>query len=541
MVDTLSTAVAEVWRQVLPPGSQVVAGETGLAREVTWAATLRLRPPAFAFLGPGEIALLASDSLPKLDPPLTLAQVVESLSQQGVAAVGVVGDIPAQAQEKANALGIPLLGLPQDTNLSELEGAICRFITRQRSLLHRKGAEIHRRLMEASIEGTGLAGLLRVLSQAIGRAVALLDGELHPRHLSTLPGQGFTMEELGEVLSSTAVISMNLGRQPSRLPEPPVIDVPLGLSGHSALACPVLMGEKVSGYLLVLGKPGELGALERVALVQASSVFASEMAKERAVVVAESRLRGDFLERLLKGELGSEEDLLRRARHLGYDMTRPYVAMVLRPAADGGWPGDEAEVLRILKEALAKEGGPAAAWGNEAILLLPAEEGSLRSRAEVLRQRVMEKLGGLALSAGVGRFHPGLRGLQQSYQEAKQALTIGRDLLGPDSTVFFDELGVYPVLFPLRGSPEVRRFLEETLGPLWEYDERNSTELVKTLETYFSQQGNLSKAAAALHLHRNSLSYRLRRLEEVAGVSLQSMEDRFRLQLALRLQRLAPP
>ena len=70
-------------------------------------------------------------------------------------------------------------------------------------------------------------------------------------------------------------------------------------------------------------------------------------------------------------------------------------------------------------------------------------------------------------------------------------------------------------------------------------DEQNDGDMARTLETYFSYLGNLARAAGALHLHRNSLSYRLRRIEELLGVSLEDAEACFRIQLALKLHRLA--
>src|SRR3990172_6393984 len=123
VVEISSASVGDVWQQVLPPGSSLLGGERGLGREVTWASTLRVRPPAFPNLGTGEMALLASDWLELIDPPLGLAQVLDGLSQRGAAGVAVMGRIPENATQPAEALGMPLFQLPEGTSIYELDGS----------------------------------------------------------------------------------------------------------------------------------------------------------------------------------------------------------------------------------------------------------------------------------------------------------------------------------------------------------------------------------------------------------------------------------
>jgi PucR family transcriptional regulator, purine catabolism regulatory protein len=94
------------------------------------------------------------------------------------------------------------------------------------------------------------------------------------------------------------------------------------------------------------------------------------------------------------------------------------------------------------------------------------------------------------------------------------------------------------VLHALRESPELRTFYEQTLGPLVEYDRRTGQNLLETLEAYFACHGNLSQTAQRLQLHRNSLLYRIGRIQEIGGVALEDPEARLSLQVALKARRL---
>jgi purine catabolism regulator len=77
------------------------------------------------------------------------------------------------------------------------------------------------------------------------------------------------------------------------------------------------------------------------------------------------------------------------------------------------------------------------------------------------------------------------------------------------------------------------------LGPLEEYDRRRHLGLIDTLEAYLEADGQISLAAKSLNIHRNSMIYRVKRLQEISGYNLSSYADLFQLQLALALRKLS--
>jgi purine catabolism regulator len=76
------------------------------------------------------------------------------------------------------------------------------------------------------------------------------------------------------------------------------------------------------------------------------------------------------------------------------------------------------------------------------------------------------------------------------------------------------------------------------LGPLLEYDHKQNADLVKTLEAFFQKHGNLSETAEALIVHRNTLLYRMTRINEIAQVDFKRPEIRLGMHLALTIRRL---
>ena len=120
----------------------------------------------------------------------------------------------------------------------------------------------------------------------------------------------------------------------------------------------------------------------------------------------------------------------------------------------------------------------------------------------------------------------------------RRPLRIGRFLSGSASVTFFRDLGPYRFLYELQDSEAMLAFHRELLGKIELYDAQNQTELLKTLICYFKNDCNARITAKELFVHKNSVIYRVKRIEEITGLDLSDPEDRFNLQLGLKLDRI---
>lgn len=98
----------------------------GLRSAVSWVVSLRPYPPAFPRMRGGELALVATENLARLDPPITLCDVVRLLLSTGAAAMAVRGEIDQAAVQAAHGAKLPLLSLPTDAPLADIEQAVMR-------------------------------------------------------------------------------------------------------------------------------------------------------------------------------------------------------------------------------------------------------------------------------------------------------------------------------------------------------------------------------------------------------------------------------
>lgn len=541
--------IEEVWRQALPAESKLLAGRAGLAREVTWAATMRTRAPVFDRLEGGELALVPLANLGLLDEQVTLPYVIRHLAENNVAGLAVLGEVPAEALEAAEAAGTPLIALPAGTRMNELERGVIRFIYARQALLQQQTAELSRQLDRLVLERRGLGGVAQTLARLTERGVVIADRQGAILHLA---GSGTVSEEVLATAWQTPAEMVAWARQRGlNSTDPPTARMTLNAPGLGAWVAAIVDGESLAGCVALVGPSGELGERERQVVGRAGAACAIEFFKRREVVEKELSLQRPFIDDWITGNFGDWAAMVERGQYFNHDLSVPYVPWLIEwqvsSSANGRAPllSDES-LSRALLERIddeVKRWQQAALYSLRpgrivALIACPTEADAerLAKRAEQTRQRLVTAWPDLVISAGIGRREPDPAQLPRSYREAQQALSMGRRLFGPGRTTTFGELGIYRLLFHLHGRTELEQFYQETVGRLVEHDRRTEGDLVKTLEAFFAHHGNVSKTAEALYLHRNTLIYRLDRIGEITGLDLSDPETRLCLQVGLKIR-----
>ncbi|SRR5579875_310783 len=527
-----SASVRNILTLLTSRDAQLVAGASGLERRVTWACRMRARLPAFESVQGGELALLALSQLRRLDE--TLPHLLKTLHAAGVAAVAVaaqsVDAITNESRALADQLHFPLVWLPSSAQLEEIEREVITFVVSFRGEIERKATEVAHQLMQLSVQGAGIQGVCQHLANSRGKWVLVQDAAQHVR-FQAAPAQA-------------AVLLLPM----------PLTDEALRQQGLTRVVEPIQIRHEVVGYISLIGSESDFDYLERIILGQVAPILALEFARERERSEVESRYQMEALTDVLQGNYQQPEEMLARARLLGYDLTIPQVVAIFELSPD---------------EPDYAEGSPQAQWSKHirdelrrvwpacwvlaeprrvvALLPLPELEGSeddsgVFLRLERVHARMAQSRGNAAdtalYSCGLGRIAGDLQAIPQSFREAQQALEIGRRLFGEGRLHSFARLGIYRLLFYLNGHSELTDFYHETLGPLLAHDARSDGLLIETLECFFRCNGNLSETARMMHLHRNSLLYRLTRIEELLGRSLEDAELRLSLQIALKIHHL---
>jgi hypothetical protein len=267
------------------------------------------------------------------------------------------------------------------------------------------------------------------------------------------------------------------------------------------------------------------------ALRYGSTVLALELSHQRTVAEIELNLRRDLVDDLLAGT--DRDGAYARADALGHDLRRPHYVVVVQSAGR-------------IESALPIAAGRAATalhlnylLGRRAGLVVLLTNG--RPDPQALHHAISEILGKTTSIVGIGSRCVLPDDFPQSFIEARRALNIRLHSVNPEGAAAFDELGFYRLIDAAHGGGEVEAFVREWLGTLLDYDDNRNSELVLTLSDYLECGGHYDEAAAALHIHRSTLRYRLARIAELTGHDLRKVDTRFNLHAATRAWRFLNP
>lgn len=517
---------------VLRDARLIVAGNDLSTREVRSVSVIEA--PVDDFVRAGELVLTTAMGVGQR--PEQFIAFVREIAHFAPAALMIapgphVEAIPSTVIEVARACGLPLIELPWELRFSEISQVVLARLLDDQYAALRASLTLQQRLTRLVVDGADLPSLARTLATMLAQPVLVTDaaGQVLGR------GGGAAFE---------GRMQMAL-RRLAGLPQP---TSPLAVVAESALAiAPIQIMREIVGYIGTPVRPEPITEVEQLMIQHAVTAAALCFLQRRAADATNVRLRGDFVWALASGKLASPLEAMAYSRLLGYDLDRPYVAL-FGQLAERDLPLGAAtgEPRHVILDVLDRAAGPerrailATVIGETIVAFVELRRGedSIEPVVGQIAARLRLRPHHLMATWGVGKPHEGFTGFRQSFLEAQAACEIGLLVHGAGSVTSIAQTGVYRALLRASAEPESQQFWQELLREVLAHDEEKRMDLLGTLETYFAVQGNVSEAARRLCLHRQSLLYRLQRIEELTGGSLADASHRFALELSLHLYRL---
>lgn len=445
--------------------------------------------------------------------------------------------VPPAVVKVAEEYDFPLFEVPYHVPFIAITEAVAsKIVNEQYSLLQRSLA-VHEKLTKIVLEEKGLEAILSTLSALVGCSAVLFDFHgvvlceaAYRRHLGAE-----LIADLWRLIGERRADRQNFALSMDGV-------------GSGVQVYPVVASHRIGAFLAVVKDSGDFSEYDRIILHNVVTVTALELVKKKAVAETEKRLAGDFFDELIASDL-YEEEIARRLAFFGLDPQAPHLIVLVDidgPAGDAGQePGqDVKERLHwTVDEFMARRDmlGISASRSDSVVVLVQPGKIDAReviARAGELQGVIAEMLPEVSVSLGIGRPHRQLIDLRQSYYEASYAIKI-RKLKGePGVIASFDDLGSYGLLLGLQDTLSLEVFYDSVLGKLQEYDEQNSSDLVKSLSCFLEANGHWGDAAEKLYVHRHTLRYRMKRVEEITGRDLDQSQDRMEFWLALKAKEL---
>jgi len=156
--------------------------------------------------------------------------------------------------------------------------------------------------------------------------------------------------------------------------------------------------------------------------------------------------------------------------------------------------------------------------------------------AELLRYTKMFLPKSVQILSGIGKSTKSVRCIYKSYQQAEAICRLRENHILEDQQFFYSDLGIYKLLMSVDDKDVLKEYYDKTILPLKEYDAANDSDLAKTLHSYLKHNGSVMETASELYIHRNTVNYKLNRIEELLHMDLSSLDTRSQLWIGYLLQ-----
>ncbi|WP_234343177.1 PucR family transcriptional regulator [Streptomyces fulvoviolaceus] len=518
---------------------EVQSAPAGLDVEIRGVALLDPEDPPTA--QPGELVLVIGARGRAAHPALRAA------GRDGAAAVVVKLDGPGQAaalSETAAEAGVALLSLRSEARWEQVNALARAALDDAPPGNPGEGAEegdLFSLAQTTAVLTSGIVSIEDAANRMLAYSRSTDSDEIDDlRRRSILGWQGpeaylAKLREWGvfqHLHSSDEVISVDSHSE-------------LGIRRRLAVA--IRSGERQLGTIWVQEGSTPLSERSEQALLGAARVAALHLVRRRRELSQDLTLTRTLLAGLLEGSTGPQP----LATHLGFDATRPAAVLGFSygtteahqaPGAVAAPELTHTEVTNLVSVHIAARYRSALVTQVDPriYVLLPQlprsiDVDTLRGWGQEIADAARRHLG-LPLRGSVGCVVSGLGDVPESRREADRILDalVGADLSTPVAALpdIQAEVLVSEVLTLLSGHPEIR---DPRLTALVSHDSRHQGGLAESLLAYLNSFGDVRAAAAQLHVHPNTLRYRLRRAEELTGLELSRPDQRLLAMLQLRL------
>ncbi|MFD7504686.1 PucR family transcriptional regulator [Streptomyces sp. NPDC059850] len=549
-------------------GLRLLGGEDELDRTVRGVMTTDLRDPS-RYLSGGELVLTGLAWRREPDDSERFVRILVAAGVAGLAAgEAELGSVPEDLVRACARHRLPLFSVVEDVAFASVTEHVVRQVSGERAGDLAAVVDRHRRLMAPGATGGGPEVVLDLLGSDLDLAAWVLSPTGRLIAGPTGPEAAELPRPVRAQLAGEHLAARRAGRHgPHRLTAANGVAYSLfpirgGTSGGDT---PPPLATPLADWLLAVAADAGEWPDERLDLLHGvTQLIAVERDRRDAAGAVRRQLAQEVLELLQTGAPTSEVTArLRVAAPVllpGLDSGAvPHWQVVvarLEGELDGG-PVAQALLEEILVDPRSAGAGPSdriavAHTGDEAVALLPlpvpadvvsaedTEDDGAGLHADALLAAVGEPLArGLGddarLTLGVSALVHSAEALRGALEEARHARRVAAARPGRVSAAGHQELASHVLLLPFVPDDVRRAFTARLLDPLRAYDRRHRAELIPTLEAFLECDGSWTRCAARLHLHVNTLRYRVGRIEQLTGRDLARLEDKLDFFLALRM------
>ena len=522
-------------------GYKILAGAGGLDREIQSVSVFD-SPDGYMWHS-GKEFVLSTGYLFKDNIEL-FKDVIYHLNDHNSAALGLkvnrfLKQIPEEILVLCNNLNLPLIDIPVEPAWVEIMDAVNAIAMHGFMIRMNNGKRQPGSTLESLYPEMKINEWIENLSKEIGLPVSIVD---------YLEDQNFhyPIEEKTKELEKTlrGLAEPNFDYQREKIYDKINIyrikDLEDGRN-KSWIIIPIKVNDILVGNLVVWEMGKELGYFDFSALRLAFELLLYIFAQVYYMSSKEANFQDDFIQEILLEE-SDQEKLLKKAKHLGWDVRKKYVCISFEQLNDGINLDDYRGVINSsLRMFFPKRESPVGLLEGIIIIFHPVEEKLSGSNTEEIKKKCTKLIAALEkeipkakIKGGIGYTTAPFYHIKKSYMESMKTVEIGQFIYPERNVLSYKDLGPFGFIH-LRSFKEDFSNVIENLLPVLQQDD--GEELIGTLKAFLQSKCNFNLAAKKLYIHNNTVRYRIAKIQQLTKIDLEDPTERLKLEIVLMFEK----
>lgn len=517
---------------------KLISGEDGIGNVITHVNAMEI-PDISEWISKGELLITTGYSIK--DNPTMLEKLIVHLYKKNCAGLAIktrfIKKFTPEVIKLSNNLGIPIIHVPNHVKYADLSTPIMKKIVDENNLRYELSQEIHDKFINIELNGAGVEGIADMISDLLNNKVLILDKNF--KLINNIKNESY----------DNYLYVSNYLLKNKELNEKQPLYISINTKYKNYHIRKVYLKENLIAYIVLIDIL-RYNQIYDIVMDHASMALALEFSKKQSIEDNIIALNNMFFVDLMTNNIKSERAAMIRSNSLNWPKL-PY-CMILFNIDDFISIMDfkteyELHILKInIRDRIALELNKS--FKNSKVIILSDEFYALISRKnleiknlEISIENILslvKKDINISLTASISNIIQSFSEITIRAIENQRALEICRRKKIKKSYIYTKDTKFDQFILENKSNENLQNFVQENLMPLAKYDLNNSSELCKTLEIYLTSDYNITKSANKLFIHRNTLSYRLNKIEKILNINLNSFESKYNLMIAININKI---
>ena len=406
---------------------------------------------------------------------------------------------------------------------------------------YRFSTQVHSRFTDMVLNGSSLNDIVEDVKHLSGKEVFLLN------LFYNISNHTFGKDLPREFLDIRPLLTQKLSKHAKAI-------FPLPNTNLHCFAFPIMVNQETMGWLCLISESSMLVENEIIAAERSATILAIEILKQNEFTELEQSLKGDFLDSLLSGI--SSDYLHKCSDNYQFDIDASHRILIIKFLFENPSTIDHTNHEKQIRNCLKRYYSP---FNEELKTLFPGSISLIRhhyivcileSSPETDKAQVEEVLNivkskfhqnyshefrTLKIRIGISEVFGEIESFKDAFENARQTVKMIEKTDSPIKTLFFRDIEIKRFLLA-NDREDLESYFHKILSPILDYDNNSKKDLIETLDVYLKSNCSWTESKKLLHIHGNTLTYRLNRISEILNMDIKDYQDRLRLQIAFEIK-----